>query len=96
VPTPLRRTIEQRSAPLLLALRRLPGWAPFLLVLALVLAGLFAPAPVGAVLLAVVAVLISWMSYLAWPALAPAERLIRVAVPVLVLVAAVGRILAWV
>src|SRR5256885_92354 len=39
VSTPLRRTIEQRSAPILLALRRLPRWAPFLLVLALVLGG---------------------------------------------------------
>jgi len=94
VSTPLRRTIERRSAPILLALRRLPRWAPFLLVLALVLGGMFAPPPVGATLLAAVALLVGWLSYLAWPVLPPAERIIRVAVPVLVLVAAVGRLVA--
>jgi hypothetical protein len=94
VSTRLRGAIERRSAPLLLALRGLPGWAPFLLVLALLLAGLFAPAPIGAGLLTVVALLIGWLSYLAWPALPPTERMVRVAVPALVLVAAVGRLLA--
>jgi hypothetical protein len=94
VSTPLRRTIERRAAPLLLSLRGLPGWAPFLMVLALVLGGLFAPAPIGAALLAVVALLIGGVSYLAWPALAPSERLVRAAVPVVVLAAAVGRVLA--
>ena len=90
--TPLRRTIERRSAPLLLTLRGLPKWALFLAVLAAALGGLFAPAPVGAALLALVALVIGWLSYLAWPVLAPPERAVRAAVPLIVLVAAVGRV----
>jgi hypothetical protein len=85
--------IERRSAPLLHALRGLPGWVPFLVLLALVLGGLFAPAPLGAALLAILALVIGWLIYLAWPALAPAGRLVRLAVLALVLVAAVRRAL---
>jgi hypothetical protein len=91
VPTPLRRTIERRSAPVLLALRGLPGWAPFLALLALLLGGLFAPAPIGAALLVLVAALVGWLVYLAWPALPPPGRMVRVAVLVLLLVAAAAR-----
>jgi hypothetical protein len=78
--------------PLLLALRGLPGWVPLLAVLAVLLAGLYAPAPVGAALLALVALAVGWLSYLAWPVLPPASRVIRLAVPVLVLVAAIVRL----
>ncbi len=92
--TPLRRTIERRSAPVLVALHRLPGWVPFLALVALVLGGLFAPAPVGAALLVVVAAPIGWLTYLGWPALPPAGRAARLAVLALVLVAAVRRVIA--
>ena len=92
--TPLRRTIERRSAPLLVVLHRLPGWVPFLTLLALVLGGLFAPAPVGAALLVLLAGLLGWLVYLGWPALPPAGRAVRVAVLALVLVAAVRRVIA--
>ncbi len=76
----------------MLALRGLPGWVPLLAVLALVLAGLYTPAAVGAALLVLVALVVGWLSYLAWPALPPAGRLVRLAAPVLLLVAAVVRV----
>jgi len=91
LPSPFRSMIERRSAPLLLALRRLPGWVPFLALLALVLGGLFAPAPLGAALLAILALIVGWVTYLAWPALAPPGRLLRLAVLALMLVAAARR-----
>ena len=91
MPSQFRSMIERRSAPLLLALRGLPGWVPFLALLALVLGGLFAPPPLGAALLAALALIIGWLTYLAWPALAPPGRLLRLAMLALVLVAVARR-----
>lgn len=89
--TPLRRAIEQRSAVLLLRLRQLPSWVPLVTVLALVLAGLFLPGLLGATLLALVVLILGWLTYLAWPALSPNARLIRF-VALGILVIAVARV----
>lgn len=89
--TPLRRAVERRSAAPLAWLALRPRWAPFLVVLALLLGGLFAPPAVGLLLLAVLALLIGWLTYLAWPRLPQGGRLARLAVLALVVVVAVQR-----
>jgi hypothetical protein len=91
VSSALRRAVERGSAPVLLRLRGLPGWVPFVVLLGLVLGGLFAPAAIGVLLLAVLALLVGWLIYLAWPALAPPARVARLVALGLVLAAAVQR-----
>jgi len=93
VTTPLRRAVERRSAAPLAWLATRPRWLPFLVVLALLIGGLFAPPAVGLVLMVVLALLLGWLTYLAWPRLPPGGRLARLAVLALVLVAAAGRLL---
>ena len=92
MPTPFRRAVEQRSAVVLIWLRSMPQWLPFLAVLALVLGGLFAPAALGAVLLLVVFVLLVWLVFLSWPALAASARLIRILALAVVLGAVIQRV----
>ncbi len=87
----LRRAVERGSAPVLLTLRGLPGFAPFLVLLALVLGGLFAPPAVGAALLALVALLVGWLTYLAWPVLSPGGRVGRLGTLALVVAAVILR-----
>lgn len=91
--SPLRRAVERRSAVPLAWLATRPRWLPFLVVLALLLGGLFAPPAVGVALLVVLAVLLGWLAYLAWPRLPGGGRFARVAVLALVVVAIVQRTL---
>ena len=91
MPTPLRRAVEQRSAVVLVWLRTLPQWMPFVAVLGLVLGGLFAPALLGAVLLLAVLLLMSWLVYLSWPALTQGARLLRILALAIVAIAMVQR-----
>jgi hypothetical protein len=93
VATSLRRALEQRSAAPLAWLATRPRWLPFLLVLALLIGGLFAPTVLGAALLGVLVLLLGWLTYLAWPQLPPGGRLARTAVLALVLVAAAVRLI---
>ncbi len=84
-----RRAVELRLGPVVVLLSRLPRAAPFLFVLALLLGGLAAHGPLGAVLLLVLAALLGLLLFLAWPALDAASRAIRSAVVALVVVRAV-------
>ncbi len=84
-----RRAVELRLGPMVVLLSRLPRAVPFLVVLALLLGGLAAGGPVGALLLLVLAVLLGLLLFLAWPALDAASRAIRSAVVALVVVRAV-------
>jgi hypothetical protein len=86
---PFRRRVERRSAVLLGRIGRLPTWSPLVVVLGLTSAGLLVRGPVGALLLAVLALLLGWLSYLSWPALQPGGRLVRALVLALVVAAAV-------
>lgn len=90
--TPLRRAVERRSTPILVYLRSLPGWLIFVATLALVVVGLFGPAAAGAAVLLLIAALISWTTYLAWPAVNAGGRLGRLGALALVLAAAVERV----
>ncbi len=84
----LRRRIELRAGPLLVLLARLPRVVPFLLVFALLLGGLLLGGVAGGVLLLVLAVLLALLVVVAWPALPPQGRVVRVAVTALVTVRA--------
>jgi hypothetical protein len=84
VSSPLRRAVERRSTGALTWLATRPRWVPFVLVLALLLGGLFAPPAIAAVLLAVLALALLWLTYLAWPRLEATGRFTRLLVVVLV------------
>jgi hypothetical protein len=78
--TGLRAAVEAVSVGPLTRLTRLPRAVPFLVVLGLLVVGIYVAGPVGAVLLAVVALLVGWLLYLGWPRLTTSERLARTAV----------------
>ena len=84
VSSPLRRAVERRSTGLLTWLATRPRWVPFVLVLALLLGGLFAPPVVGAACLFALLLALLWLTYLAWPKLDAGGRLTRLLVVVLV------------
>lgn len=78
--TGLRAAVERASVGPLTRLTRMPRAVPFLVVLGLLVAGIFVGGPVGAVLLAVVVLVVAWLLYLGWPRLTTSERLGRTAV----------------
>ncbi|GMA85607.1 hypothetical protein GCM10025868_08570 [Angustibacter aerolatus] len=81
--TPSSRTraaVERASRPLLTRLSGGHRAIPFLLVLALMVAGVFVGGVPGALLVLVVVLFIGWLLYLGWPALTTAERMGRFAV----------------
>ena len=82
-PGPLRTAIERVSAPTLIKLSRLPRMVPFVIMLALIVAGLLIHGPLGFALIMLGVLFLVWLLYLGWPALAPVERLMRLAVVVL-------------
>ncbi|HYN28246.1 MAG TPA: DUF6703 family protein [Dermatophilaceae bacterium] len=84
----LRTAVETASLPALTRLSRLPRAVPFLVVLALMVAGILVPGW-GWLLHVLVAVLLLWLLYLGWPQLRTAERTMRVAVVAVVLAVAV-------
>jgi hypothetical protein len=53
---------------------------PFVVMLALLVAGLLVHGPVGFALILLGVLFLLWLLYLGWPALAPVERLMRLAV----------------
>ena len=91
---PLRRTVERASAPVLLWLSSRPRFLLPALVAVLLVGGLAAPAPIGLVLLLVLALLLTWLSYLSWPALDGRARALRAAMLALIAVALVQRVIA--
>ena len=90
----LRRTVERRSAPVLLWLSSRPKLLLPALVFLLLLGGLAAPPAYGVVLLALLGLLLLWLSYLSWPALDGGARALRAAMLALVVVAVVQRLSA--
>lgn len=87
----LRESFERASLPAISWLSGLPRFVPFLVVLALMVAGVLLPAP-GWILLVVVVLLLTWVLALAWPRLSAAERLMRLAVIALVVAVLVTQV----
>lgn len=76
--SPLRREVERRSAPLLLALGQAPRWLLPMLPVALLLGGLAAPPWAGVPALVTLGIVLGWLAYLSWPALGGPGRVLRV------------------
>jgi hypothetical protein len=87
--TPFRRRVELQAGPVLVLFSRLPKIVPFAVVLGLLITGLLVGGSVGALLLGVLALLLATLLYLAWPALLPQARYLRLAVVLAVTVRAV-------
>jgi hypothetical protein len=90
--TGLRRGIERRSAAPLVFLHGLPRWILPIALLAALIAGFTVPGLVGCAVLAAVAVVLAWFSYLSWPMLATPARLLRCATIAAVLAIAVVQV----
>lgn len=84
----LRRRVERASAPLLVAMSRLPRLLVPALVGVLVLTALGAPAWAGLPALALVLLFVAWLTFLSWPVIPTSGRLLRVVL--LVLLAAIS------
>jgi len=80
VPNTLRPSVERASLPLMTRLSSLPRLVPFLVLLALLVAGVVISGPVGFVLMGLAAVFVAWILYLSWPRLTSSERIMRSAV----------------
>ena len=89
MPNTLRSRIDHASLPLLTKLSQLPRLAPFLLLLALLIAGVVISGPIGFVLMAIAAAFVGWVLYLSWPRLTGSERIMRLAVFLLAVALAV-------
>lgn len=74
---PWRRRLERASAPVLLRLHYAPRWFLSVVMIGLLLLGLFVPGPVAAVFLLLVALMITWLLALSWPALTTGNRVMR-------------------
>ena len=78
----LRESFERASLPALTYISSLPRFVPFLTILDLVIADLLIPGW-GWVLIVLVVLLLAWIGALAWPRLSMPERMMRVAVVVM-------------
>ncbi|HEY5471967.1 MAG TPA: DUF6703 family protein, partial [Candidatus Limnocylindrales bacterium] len=70
-------------------LSRLPRLVPFLILLALLVAGVLIGGKVGFVLMGLAAIFVAWVLYLSWPRLSGSERIMRLAVLLLAVAMAV-------
>ncbi len=78
-----RRSLERISAPWLLRLHRLPRWLVPIGLAVMLFLGLLLSGPwawLGAVLMVLVGLFVSWLTALSWPILTPGSRAIRVVV----------------
>lgn len=91
MPTTLRRAVERRSHPVLSLLRRQPPWLPLVAVLGLLVGGLFTHGAVGVLPLGIVALVVGWLTYLAWPVISAGGRIGRLLVLALLVAAALSR-----
>lgn len=80
-----RSRVEHRSAPVVERLNALPRVVPFLGLLALMVPGIFLPR-VGFLATGAVGLFVCWLLFLTWPRLTPPEKLLRLAVLLLVTV----------
>ena len=89
MPSTLRPSIERASLPLVTKLTGLPRAVPFLLLLALFVAGVMIAGPAGFILMSLGTAFVAWILYLSWPRLTSSERIMRSAVLLLATVMAI-------
>lgn len=87
----LRPVLEKRSAPVLVLLSHQPRLVVPLLSLLLLIGGLALPVVPALVCLGLLALFLTWLTFLSWPVLVGQARAVRVATVALVVLAGVGR-----
>ena len=85
----MRHRIDHASLPLMTKLSRLPRLVPFMILLALLVAGVLISGQVGFVIMSLAAIFVAWVLYLSWPRLSGSERIMRLAVLLLAVAMAV-------
>ena len=78
-----RESLERASLPVLTRLLAVPRWLLVILIAASLLLGLTLTgplAPLGAMFLLLVGTFLGWLLLLAWPAITPGRRMIRLVV----------------
>jgi hypothetical protein len=90
--SPLRQRITRISYPYVAKLHAMPRLTLPAITLALALAGVFAPVAVGVPALILLALLLSWLGFLSWPAVTSGPRLLRIFSILVILLFAVSRI----
>jgi hypothetical protein len=81
----VRRSVEKRSAPLLVLLHTQNKAIVPLLSVLLLIGGFALPGPIGLVCLLVLAAFVCWLTYLSWPVIVAPARAVRVATVGLIL-----------
>lgn len=84
-----RGRFEALSARPLVLMSRLPRWLVPVMLAILLVAGLAISGPLGAILLAVLALFLGWLVFVSWPVLPATTRVIRLVVVVGILGVAV-------
>ena len=92
MPNTFRESVERASLPLITKLTGLPKMVPFLLLLALLVAGVVIHGPAGFIFIGLAALFVGWVLYLSWPRLTGSEKIMRSAVLLLAVAMAVTRL----
>ncbi|GLY72332.1 DUF6703 family protein [Actinoallomurus iriomotensis] len=90
---PSKSSVRRQSAVFLVYVNQLPRWVPLVLLPALLIAGLALPGAFGAVALVLLAIVI-WFLFMASPTRNASHRVIRFAVPLVILAIAVAKLVS--
>ncbi|SCG50064.1 DUF6703 family protein [Micromonospora coxensis] len=85
--------MQRTQNPVLARLARANPTSVFLATLVLVLVALFAPGPVGGVLLLALAAGLVWLMVVTWPVQAPRTRVVRLLMLTLLIAVALAKLL---
>ncbi|MEV4483573.1 DUF6703 family protein [Micromonospora coxensis] len=85
--------MQRTQNPVLVRLARANPTSVFLATLVLVLVAVFAPGPVGGVLLLALAAGLVWLMALTWPVQAPRTRVVRLVMLTLLIAVALAKLL---
>jgi hypothetical protein len=86
--------LAEVSRPWLIRIRTMPRGILLIIVMALLVGGLFLPGIQGGILVAIIGLFVLWLALLAWPAVGPGGRVIRIAVAAVVLGYALWKMVA--
>ncbi|WP_062352480.1 DUF6703 family protein [Herbidospora yilanensis] len=86
-----RKTVETRSAPLLVYLYQMPKWLLPVALVAFFIGGFALPDWRGGLCMLPVIAFTGWLAYLSWPSLRVGARVLRLALLVFLLAVAVTR-----
>lgn len=88
-----RAAMQERTAVAALALSRVPRLLLIVIFGVLILVGLAAPGLIGAIPLLLIAAFVGWLLLLGWDQRAPVERVIRIAVLLVIVAYAVYKLI---